>query len=46
MIYDYTVSVLRDIDNNDPETKVWEGHFEPLKVLIIFNLLFQFNMLR
>jgi hypothetical protein len=23
---------------------VWEGLFEPLKILIIFNLLFKFNM--
>lgn len=45
MIFDYTVAVLRDIDNDDPETKVWEGLFEPLKILIIFNLLFEFNML-
>jgi hypothetical protein len=44
MIYEYTVAVLRDIDNDDPETKVWEGLFEPLKILIIFNLLFKFNM--
>lgn len=46
MIFDFTVSVLRDIDNDDPETKIWEGFFEPLKVFIIFKLLFNFDILK
>jgi hypothetical protein len=44
-LFDFGMAVKFDIKNNDPETKIWEGFFEPFKILIIFKLMYFFKML-
>lgn len=46
LMFDFAIITIKDLNNNNPETKISRKLFEPYKIFIIFNLFLPFTFIK